>query len=293
MHALVLVAALSNPFVLQSNFWMNLHHFLRAAGRGMPIERTMTAEDRKVWDEVVATYKSRWSARDVLFDDGMVKINDALSAARDTAPDFPNEPELKATLERAAPVYRKYWWPAHDARNRSWIGGVQPLLARYVPALTNRLAASYGKTWPSKPIVVDVSVQAGPVGAFTTYPPHSTIASTDPGYLGLASLEILIHESSHQWATILMESISRASKAQNKTVPRQLWHAVLFYNAGELTRRAYFEDGIDDYTEIAVKLYPVLCGEGCRDRVAAAWTPHLDGKATIDEAIEKLVSEWP
>ena len=57
----------------------------------------------------------------------------------------------------------------------------------------------------------------------------------DPGYLGPASLEILIHESSHQWGSII----------------------------------------------------------GCRERVVAAWTPHLDGNATIDEAIDKLVSEWP
>lgn len=204
----------------------------------------MTAEHPKAWDEVVATYKSKWSTRGVLFDDGMVKINDALSAAREHAPDVPSEPELKPALEKAAPIYRS-------------TGGLRTTRA------------------------ID------PGSAACSRCSRATCRRSR------TSSQILIHESSHQWGKVLMESIARASKAHNKTVPRQLWHAVLFYNAGELTRRAYLDDGIDDYTEIAVKLYPVLCGEGCRDRVAAAWTPHLDGKATVDEAIDKLVSEWP
>jgi hypothetical protein len=289
-------ASAAEPFTFQSNFWVNLHQFLRAVGRGEPAERNYSLDERATWDAAVAVYRKSYSKRDVLLDDGMVRINDALSALHEgeALPDFPNEPELKATLQSAAPVYKKYFWPAHDTRNRSWIAAAQPLIARYAGTMTAKVAASYGKTWPTRTIVVDIAVQAGPVGAYTTWPPHTTIASTDNGFLGLASVEILFHEASHQWGTVLINGISNAAAAHKKTVPRQLWHAVLFYNAGELMRRTFADDGIVDYTEIATKqLYADLCGEGCRERVAAAWRPHLDGKASVEEAIENLVSDWP
>jgi hypothetical protein len=70
---------------------------------------------------------------------------------------------------------------------------------------------------------------------------------------------------------------------------------VLFYNAGELTRRTLLEDGVSDYVEYAVRqnLYPDLCGTSCRALVAQAWDPHLDGRASIEEAIDGLVAAWP
>jgi hypothetical protein len=78
-------------------------------------------------------------------------------------------------------------------------------------------------------------------------------------------------------------------------VPPQLWHAVLFYNTGELTRRELAGHGIDGYVERAVKndVYRNLCGEGCRDRVAAAWNRRLAGEVSVEQALDALVASWP
>ena len=286
------------PFAFQSNFWVNLHHFVRAVGRGMPAPAQLSAAERSTWDEGVAFYRDRYSERDLLFDDGMVQIKEALRVVGGTESlgSAPLDPELKSTLERLAPVYRAHWWPAHDAANRAWIDAVQPLLARHGAALSRRVAASYGESWPSTPVPVDLSVQAGRVGAYTTArPTHATIAPSTPGLSGHGALEILFHEASHAWDQILENAIDKASAARKKTVPRQLWHAVLFYNAGELTRRTLLEDGVDGYVEYAVrqKVYPGLCGDGCRELVAKHWDPHLDGKASLEEALDGLVAAWP
>jgi hypothetical protein len=134
------------------------------------------------------------------------------------------------------------------------------------------------------------------VGAYTTRDPTATtLAATDPGYQGLASLEMIFHEASHQWGLRLQNAVAAACATHHKTVPPQLWHAVLFYNAGELARRRFAEDGIDGYVEYAEKqgVYPRLCGDGCRTRVAEAWNPRLDGRATLEQAIDALVSGWP
>ena len=284
-------------FAIQSNMWVNLHHFLRVVARGEPAPATLDAGEQEIWDAAVATYKAKDMNRDLLRDDGMLAIKNTLRTVAGDAslPDIPGEPELRDLLERVAPVYRRHWWPAHDTINRAWIATAQPLVARYGEQLSRELAASYGESWPAEPIPVDVSVSAGPVGAYTSWPPHTTIASTDASYYGLASLEMLFHESSHQWGKRLDTAIRNAAEIHKKQVPPQLWHAVLFYNSGELTRRALVADGVGWYRDYASAhdLYPSLCGAGCRERVVKHWKPHLDGQLSIEAALDNLVAEWP
>jgi hypothetical protein len=204
-------------FEFHNNMWLNLHHFIRAVGRGMPAPGELTADERVTWDAAVAFYRDRYVNRDPVFDDGMVHIKNALRAyeSRDSIADAAIDPELRSTLERIAPIYRKYWWPAHRASNASWIEAALPLIRDHGAALSARVAAAYGAMWPGEPIPVDLSIQAGPVGAYTTSPPtHTTISSTDPGYQGLGALEILFHEPSHAWGRTLQSSIVKASDIQ-------------------------------------------------------------------------------
>jgi hypothetical protein len=280
-------------FTFQSNFWVNLHHFVRVVARGMPAEGALTAEERAVWDKAVATYRQRYVNRDLLFDDSMVAIKETLRQVPDDAlpPEIAGEPDLRETLISIAPIYRKYWWPQHDAANRAWIAAAEPLVARYGSALAPRVAAAYGERWPSKPHPVDLAVSAGPNGAYTSYPPHSTISSSERGNQGLKSLELLFHEASHQWGRRLHDKIETSAEAHHKEVPRQLWHAVLFYNAGELTRRTLAQNGIA-YDEYGAAMYADMCGPACRERVAAAWDRHLSGELSMDEALEQLVAAW-
>ncbi|MGH9422351.1 MAG: hypothetical protein ACRD3J_20410 [Thermoanaerobaculia bacterium] len=283
-------------FAFHSGFWLNLHHFARAVGRGMPAGGTLTPSEREAWDAAVKLYRERYVNRDLVFDDGMVAIKEALRLTPDTAE--PNAPaldaELQAALKGAAPVYRAHWWPQHDEMNQRWIRDAEPLVKAHGAEISRRVAAAFGVTWPAAPIPIDLSVTAGPVGAYTTRPVATTIASTDPNIRGLASLELLFHEPSHAWGTILQKSIATAAAAHHKTVPPQLWHAVLFYNAGEITRRVLAEHGVPGYVEHAVvqKVYPDLCGDGCREKVVAAWDPRLAGKVSVDEALDKLVAAW-
>ena len=187
--------------------------------------------------------------------------------------------------------------PGHaDAANRAWIAAIQPLLASHGAAIARRVAGAYGQSWPSAPVPVDLTVSAGLVGAYTTNPPtHTTIASTNPDIRGLAALETVFHEASHAWGLVIQEAIVKAATARRKTVPPQLWHAVLFHTAGESTRRTLAADGVGGYVEYAVRLdvYVKLCGDGCRERVAEHWDPHLDGKTSIAAALDALVAAWP
>ena len=285
-------------FVFQSNRWVNLHHFLRAVARGLPADGALEPAERTAWDAAIRFYAAHYAQRDLLFDSGMVAIKEALrqTPTQSGLADAAIDPELKAVLESAAPIYGKYWWRGHDAANRRWIVEVQPLVRAHGEELARRVAAAFGENWPETPVPVDLSVTAGPNGAYTTNDPTATtLASTEPSLHGLAALEMLFHEASHRWGSILRESIAKSSAARGRKVPPDLWHAVLFYNAGELTRRTLEEGGVRGYVEYAQKydVYRHLCGDGCRERVASAWNRRLDGSATVDQALDALVVSWP
>ena len=191
------------------------------------------------------------------------------------------------------PIYQKHMWREHDRVNRAWIGAVQPLLDRHGTALSQALTRTYESTWPSDPVPVDLSVTAGPNGAYTTGPPtHVTISSSEPSLQGLAALEMLFHESSHSAVSNLFARVRQASSEQSVSVPPQLWHAVLFYTAGELTTRELKAHGIT-YTPYAGQgLYTNLCGAGCREKIAEYWTPRLDGKRSLAECLAALVASF-
>jgi hypothetical protein len=225
----------------------------------------------------------------------MVDIKSALRGAegRTSLDGIKIDAGLKATLERLMPIYQKHWWPEHDRVNRMWIAAVQPLLERHGTALSQAITRTYDTTWPRNPVPVDLSVTAGPAGAYTTGPPtHVTISSSDPSYQGLAVLEMLFHESSHSPVSDLFQRVRQAASEQKVSVPPQLWHGVLFYTAGELTTRELKAHGIA-YTQYAGEgLYTNLCGAGCREKIAEYWTPRLDGKRSIADALSALVASF-
>jgi hypothetical protein len=160
-------------------------------------------------------------------------------------------------------------------------------------ALNAAIVRAYDVMTPDNPVWVDISVRAHPNGAYETGPvTHVVISSVDAGYRGYAALEMLFHERSHAWGSVLARTIFAAASEQGVTVPPQLPHAVLFYTAGELTRRELTAHGID-YIHYAQRgIYTNMCGAGCQDKMAVHWIPHLEGKQSIAESLSKLVAAF-
>src|SRR5215470_3627058 len=107
-------------------FWLNLHHFLyvlgraqnktrdssRAAVAGAPNEQEqglaqLPETDRLIWREAVSSYAAGLSKKDLIFDDPLPAITNALAGAGDalSLSGTKIDASLVALLERAAPVY--------------------------------------------------------------------------------------------------------------------------------------------------------------------------------------------
>lgn len=312
-------------FEFHSGFWLNLHHFLYeqarldeemqtsrgagAAGKLSSSAASARTESSLAWQAAVNYYRKNMAHRDLLFDQGMVLIKNRL-AELETCPDLSGrtmssctsglQANLIAALEGAAPTYRTRWWSEHDRKNRDWIDGDAPLIRNIGLPLAQELSGVYEKSWQREPIRVDVVIYAGQFGAYTTLDPtHITVGSSDPRNEGLAGFEILFHEASHALALPVQDAIAEACRQRDIPIPRDLWHALLFYTTGEMIRRAAAEGKLQlpgagtkaaSYTPYAYRNN--LYSRGWQDylRVLEAyWQPYLDGKMDFEHAIRAVV----
>ncbi len=304
-------------FDFYSRFWINLHHALYAQARrqtarpttrskpqqGASAEKNLSLEklseaESRAWSFAVAAYAKRWANRDLLFDTEMVRIKDRLEEIGDAESLQTSglTPDLVDALERAAPVYRAHWWMEDDRANREWIADVAPLVERLGAQLARELARVYRVAWPAGNIRVDVCAYAGLFGGYTTLDPlRVTVSSGDPRNQSEAALEVLFHESSHALAEPVRDAIARDCRARNKPIPRDLWHALLFYTTGEIVRRSL--TGSPDGAPAVYQPYAYRQGLYVRDwqsyerALEQFWRPYLEGRDDFDDAVARLVNQ--
>ena len=288
-------------FKLQNSFWVNLHQHLfteaggtsRAGGPGPGRAGRAGGPGGDAYAELATL--------DLVFDAKLVAINDVLGSMPDGATSVTDEridPAVRAALNAAAPAYRAGAWARQRPVNEAWIADMKPRVDRHSAALIPALARAYHTGWPSQPILVDVSADAGPVGAYTTnhgpagFAGHATIAPGGEAAAGDMGLESIFHEASHTVDASIMRAISAECAAQNVRVPRNLWHAVIFYTTGELVRRQLGKAGDAHYMPYAYR-FDVDAKGMVKERAALEqdWQPFLDGKIPYEEALRNLVRD--
>ena len=300
-------------FEFHSGFWLNLHHTLyyqarlrRNPGAAPAFPGTsLPATEQKAWDSAVGYYSEAYAGKDLLVALDLVLIKNQLGdfeTCEDLAGfkkktcDAGLPKRLTEVLNSAAPVYRAHLWQEHDRANRRWISNVAPLVRRSGVDLSHRLAEIYQTDWPHDRIRVDVSAYANSAGAYTTVDPlRVTVASLDARNQGPEALEILFHEASHGISDNVQGAILRECRQRDKPVPRDLWHALLFYTTGEVIRPAVFTS---DQGAPKAGYVPYAVREGLYKRgwenylrvLTDYWQPYLDGKQTFDDAVAHMVS---
>ncbi len=305
-------------FEFHSGFWVNLHHFLyqQARDRRDPAASKsaaapaagLTEAEQKTWEEAVNYYAAHFADRDLLFNSDLIALKNQLG-------DFEDCAELSGTsrkqcdaglpggiapiLDQAAPVYRAHWWKEQDRLNRRWVEAVAPLIRRKGLDLAERLAEIYQAQWPKQKIRVEVALYANWAGAYTTLDPlRVTISSKDSRNQGEAALELLFHEASHGLAGPVQDAIVRECRQRNKPIPRDLWHALLFYTTGEAVKAAMraAQGGGEKrakprYVPYAIKEGLYARGwSGYQELLKRYWQPYLEGRVSFDDAIARMVS---
>ena len=343
-------------FELHSGFWINLHHRLYEEARqqrgGAPVgnaksgksaravlqaapgaKLVLSSGEQRAWDEAVGYYAANYADKDLLFSTELVLLKNQLgdfetcedlSGAKKKSCDAGLPAKLTQILQVAAPVYRAHRWPMDDRSNRAWIKSVAPLVREQGVGLSHRLADIYQTRWPAEKIRVDVTAVANYAGAYTTLEPlRVTIASTDTRNQGAAAMEVLFHEASHGIATPVELAIARECRQRDKPIPRDLWHALIFYTTGEVikpildaqspdapasgtspngalpggpTSKTTPDPGSQSSQDSEYLPYAKREGlyqrgwEGYLTLLTRYWQPYLEGRTTFDDAIAHMAS---
>lgn len=305
------VATPSSPIVnfFTDDFWLNLHHFLYVLGRAeaktpdserdgvneAPVDQNrglerLSATEQSIWRETVTAYAAGISKRDAVSDRTMVSLTGALAQIGDA-----QLPDASATgltgdavalFTRAAPIYRKAWWPAHHRANREWVTAMQPMVDKHGAAVLAFITKVYGLPWLRGGYPVHLSGYTNWAGAYSTDGPLLVIASLDPGNRGTDGLELIFHESMHQWDEPIQTRLREIGTTLRKRVRPSLSHALIWMTAGEAIRRV-----VPGYVSIADRGiweradYPAL-----KPMLDATWLPYLHGAGTRDEALTALMN---
>src|SRR6266545_3420666 len=290
----------SQVFTFANDPWVNLHHFLYqwaraeapAPGPGRRGPRPVEVAERSRMAEL----SPELSQRDLLFDEGMVDLRSRIvqiSAHPESLSSLPHA----EVYEPAMAVYRRHWWPAHEAANRAWIDKVRPKLETFGPALARRLEEAYGGRFPTGAVRVDVCAYSNWAGAYTTAtPPQIVISSLDPDLQDSYSLESLFHEVSHTDGLEgpLHDALERGFTKRGGKPPEDLWHYVIFYTAGELTREALRSQGLPEivpYPERTGMYRRLPAWNRYRDVLDHSWKDFLAGRIDRETAVDRIAQE--
>lgn len=286
-------------FVLYSRFEFNLFDRLRRWAStddrdGEACVAALSPTDQRGWRDAVERFEA-FGGRD-----GRRAALRARFAMVD--PDLDADAELGPvpswfgeSMRAAFPAYRSCWWPDDDRRNREWIEAVAPLLRRAEGEVARRIAAVHGVEWSPGKIPIDVVPDVNFGGGNTVVDPHHILLnSVRPGYQGFGGLEMVFHEASH---TIVsprsrgsIDALRRAAEAEGVELPRELWHAVLFFTAGAVTRDVVRELWGEPYE-------PYMYSQGLFERawpewrapLEASWLPYVRGAISLESAAGSLV----
>ena len=302
-------------FEFHSGFWLNLHHTLYRQARLQRSANSAVANsamsnlspaELRAWSAAIAFYGKTYADQDLTVSLGMILIKNQLgdfetcedlAGVRKKSCDAGLPAKLTEILNTAAPVYRAHLWPEHDRANRRWIAAVAPLVRRNGVDLSHRLAEIYQTNWPKERIRVDVTSYASSTGAYTTLDPlRVTVSSTDARNQSAEALEVLFHEASHGIADSVQDAIFRECRQREKPIPRDLWHALLFYTTGEVIRPLSFSGSDTNGSRSGYVPYAVREGlykrgwENYLRVLTQYWQPYLDGSVTFDDSIAHMVS---
>lgn len=193
--------------------------------------------------------------------------------------------ELAKVLERAAPIYRKAWWPAHHAANVAWQRTIQKLLDQHGRAILSFITKAYQMNWNPAGFQVHLSGYANWAGAYSTTGELLVLSTLSEDIKGVYGLETIFHEGMHQWDQQVFDVLREQARKQNKLVPNDLSHAMIFFTAGEAVRHVY-----PDHVPYAEKFGVWQRGIApFKKPLEELWKPHLDGHTLRDDALAELI----
>jgi hypothetical protein len=296
--------ATTDHYVFISHPWLSLHHFLYqwanaekgAFQRYSVVERNrldrLAPAERETWTRAVSRYADTITEYDLTHSDTMRAIRNQL---RDTPPSPDSLDalpfDLHTSLRPAMRVYRTHWWPSHEALSQNWIRVVAERLRPQEDTLVSRIERAYGGTFPEDGARVFVTPYSNWAGAYATVRPlQISMAARRYTPTEAGAMETLLHETAHSTAFSwpLKSALREAFAAYDAEPPGRLWHTVIFYTSGAITRKYVAADSSFQHYGARYGLYDDEERARWVQALREHWSPFLDGNTDRASAYRRV-----
>jgi len=297
----------TDRYEFYSNFWINMHHYLfkkAEHAENKPwrevfddaLLKNMNENEQEVLAIAIRYYKDHLIGKSLLFDDQLYWTKRALiHFDENTTLDHEAvDPGHQQVLNDSKNLYEKYFWSDHQDQNKLTLDEYLPLVRKIENKAFERLAELAQQPWPERKIRVDLSYYSNWAGAYTTTrPPHVVISTLEESsgekWLPYEWVELLFHEPSHVIISpnnsIMGDKIKQVSTELGVDVPRDLWHAILFYFSGITVRDLLAGEGIDyELVMVSADIFSRY-----HSAVFEHMPLYIQGKVSLEEALEKTI----
>jgi hypothetical protein len=272
-----------------SSFWLNLHDRLHHE-TFVKWNHRFNDDEAGLWEGAIVFYRRHVSPRNPITDAEMTALAEKLATTDDDA-EPAGDGEIETLLRKVAPVYRAHDWKHDDAANRFWIAMAVTMLREMGEEITRDVSRAYGITWPRR-LRIDVVGFAHPYGGHTpatTALMQTIVSSRNHDYQGFAALELLFHEPLHHFDQQFEATIKSAGANGGIAPPKDLDHALVFYTAGEMTKRALGRRGVRyTPTGYALGIHKKLWASAL-PMLETQWQQYLDGRISHDDALAQMI----
>ncbi|MDX1671691.1 MAG: hypothetical protein R3211_05070 [Balneolaceae bacterium] len=295
-------------FTVHSHYWINLHHFLYQEAKGSQqkhlqddgyalleigedsVYNHLTAEEAATMEKAVEYY------REHLIDRSLLRMNDLRVGLQQQDPETPVggadfSAPFQEALNGASPVYRRHFWPLHDARNRRVYNRHKKMIKIMEESVVDELERVSGDRWPDSRVRIDLTAYANFAGAYTVDDPrpNSVISTLDPFSGTTLFIETLFHEGTH--LLFIRSSPFRAriytmSEEMGMEFPGYLWHICQFYLTGRIVQDLLEQQDIEHKLLMDVKK---IYGTTADREFRSILETYYRGNASMDETIRQLL----
>ncbi|BBN83909.1 hypothetical protein PA25_38940 [Pseudoalteromonas sp. A25] len=257
-------------------------------------DSSITDTDKQTLKNAIAQYQNYTKQRyfHPLFNEGELALLTEWFGMHEPLIDADVNP-LSQSYFATIGLYKEHFWQAHCQQNKLWQTKLQNKLTRYGDGIDAKLSELFLGELVSA-TKHRVFAHARPFtrqGAFTSarnFVTHTN--SLQPNYRDWYALELLFHELSHVPFfnnERLKNSIEQTFVDYGIAEHARIWHPILFYTVGEVTRQAIANEH-PDYLPYANKKNLYQGRWDYLTELERYWLPYINGQVSFDEALDNL-----
>ncbi|WP_424961755.1 hypothetical protein [Ekhidna sp.] len=288
------------------NYWFNMHHFLWVeAFMNQEVDSTMIdmeldADAKSELKAAVDYYRNKLVAEDLRMSDYQTAFKNWITNKEATLDEIPNQfnTHMKV-LKKFSPTYNHAFWNDHLRACKRVLQENIPLIRATEESYVDQITKLTRQFWDFDPIKVDVTIYAKSSDwnlrnrPYTSiFPTHVVMNAAGENDVQGNWTELLYHESAHHLILssnyFIGGTIRDLVEVKGYKTPRQLWHAILFYFTGEISRDLFEAEGLS-YPETYMQRNNVF--SGFHTLLEKHFSPYMDRKIILAEAVDGFIQE--